>query len=163
MFEEYLFKTVPYQHQIDALDESYDEKVYALFMEMGCGKSKVVIDNFANLYLEDKINTVLIIAPKGVYDNWYSKEIPAHLPEKVDHYMVKWSPSTSKKNLDSLSKVYESGSKHLRIFIMNVEALSTKKGTGAAAKFINSGRCMFIVDESTTIKNHKAKRTVRFV
>tara|TARA_R110000787_G_scaffold43783_1_gene107231 strand:- start:13886 stop:15334 length:1449 start_codon:yes stop_codon:yes gene_type:complete len=163
MFEEYLFKTVPYQHQIDALDESYDEKVYALFMEMGCGKSKVVIDNFSNLYLEDKINTVLIIAPKGVYDNWYSKEIPAHLPEKVDHYMVKWSPSTSKKNLDSLSKVYESGSKHLRIFIMNVEALSTKKGTGAAAKFINSGRCMFIVDESTTIKNHKAKRTVNTV
>ena len=65
---DFLFKTQPYEHQLEALEESYDKQEYALFMEMGCGKSKVVIDNFVQLFRENKINGVLIIAPKGVYD-----------------------------------------------------------------------------------------------
>ena len=73
---DFLFKTKPYEHQLEALEKSYDKEEFALFMEMGCGKSKVVIDNFVHLYREEKINGVLIIAPKGVYDTWYSKEIP---------------------------------------------------------------------------------------
>ena len=47
----------------------------------------------------------------------------------------------------------------LHIFIMNVEALSTKKGTAFANKFLNSHNTLIEVDESTTIKNPSAKRT----
>ena len=42
---------------------------------------------------------------------------------------------------------------------MNIEALSTKKGKEFAARFVMSNKTMFIVDESTTIKNPEAKRT----
>ena len=49
---EFLFKTNPYQHQLEALESSHDKEEFALFMEMGCGKSKVVIDNFVHLYRE---------------------------------------------------------------------------------------------------------------
>jgi len=42
---------------------------------------------------------------------------------------------------------------------MNVEALSTTKGTDFAAKFINSHNTLMVIDESTTIKNPKARRT----
>jgi hypothetical protein len=39
--KKYKFKTKPFDHQITALDKSWDKKVYALFMEMGTGKTKV--------------------------------------------------------------------------------------------------------------------------
>ena len=52
-------------------------------MEMGTGKSKVLIDNMAMLYLEGQINFALVIAPKGVYRNWVAKEIPEHMSDDV--------------------------------------------------------------------------------
>jgi SNF2 family DNA or RNA helicase len=42
---------------------------------------------------------------------------------------------------------------------MNVEALSTSKGTEFAARFLNSHKTLMAIDESTTIKNSSAKRT----
>jgi hypothetical protein len=60
---------------------SWDKKVFAYFMEMGTGKSKVLIDNIAMLYDKGHINGALIIAPKGVYRTWYDEQIPDHLPE----------------------------------------------------------------------------------
>ena len=160
---EFVFKTKPYQHQLDALKESCDTTVFAIFMEMGCGKSKVAIDNFVYLYRQKKINGVLVLAPKGVYDTWYSKEIPIHTPENcVNYHAVKWSNANTKKNKKSLATLYEE-EERLNILIMNVEALSTKKGTQFATNFLLKRKCMFIIDESTTIKNHQAKRTINAV
>jgi hypothetical protein len=41
MIEHYKFKTKPYEHQLKALQSSWDKKTFALFMEMGTGNSKV--------------------------------------------------------------------------------------------------------------------------
>ena len=62
-------KTEPYDHQREALRLSYKKENFAYFMEMGCGKSKVLIDNIAWLYWHTKIDTAIIVAPKGVYTN----------------------------------------------------------------------------------------------
>ena len=88
---QFIYKTTPYAHQVSALKMSCDKEAFALFMEMGCGKSKVVIDNFAKLYNDKKLNGVLIVAPKGVYDNWFTYEIPTHLPDQIPRSVVKWS------------------------------------------------------------------------
>jgi len=45
----YKFKTKPYAHQLDALEASWDKENFAYFMEMGTGKSKVLLDNAAIL------------------------------------------------------------------------------------------------------------------
>ena len=58
----YRFKTKPFQHQLDALNESWNKENWALFMEMGTGKTKVAIDNMAILYDKGKINSALIIS-----------------------------------------------------------------------------------------------------
>ena len=154
----YKFKTKPYDHQLKALDKSWDKKQYGYFMEMGTGKSKVLVDNMAMLYDKGKINGALIIAPKGVYRNWYSQEIPNHLASHIDHKTVLWTATTSKakdKEYQQLFKVdYD-----LHILIMNVEAFSTKKGLEFAAKFMNCHKTLMAVDESTTIKTPSAKRT----
>ena len=52
----YKFKTKPYAHQITALEKSWQREYYAYFMEMGTGKSKVLLDNIAMLYDQGKID-----------------------------------------------------------------------------------------------------------
>ena len=44
---EFRFKTKPYKHQLDALKTSCEKDEYALLMDMGTGKSKVLIDTIA--------------------------------------------------------------------------------------------------------------------
>ena len=154
----YKFKTKPYDHQITALEKSWDKKEYAYFMEMGTGKSKVLVDNIAMLYDKGRINGALIIAPKGVYRNWYSQEIPNHLPGHIEHKTVLWTATTSKakdKEYQQLFKI----DLDLHILIMNVEAFSTKKGLEFATFFLNCHNSLMAVDESTTIKTPSAKRT----
>ena len=154
----YKFKTKPYAHQLTALEKSWDKTEYGYFMEMGTGKSKVLVDNMAMLYDKGKINGAIIVAPKGVYRNWYSQEIPNHLPSHIQPKMVLWTALTSKKKDKEYQTLFETGH-DLHILIINVEALSTKKGLDFAAKFMRCHKTMLAIDESTTIKNPNAKRT----
>ena len=158
----YKFKTKPYAHQITALEKSWNKEAYAYFMEMGTGKSKVLIDNISMLYDKGKINGALIIAPKGVYQNWHDLEIPTHMADHIEKTMVLWKSNISQEQQKKLNTLFKS-SYDLHILIMNVEALSTKKGLEFAAKFINCHNTLMAIDESTTIKNPDAKRTKNIV
>ena len=154
----YKFKTKPYAHQITALEKSWHKDEYAYFMEMGTGKSKVLVDNIAMLYDKGSINGALIIAPKGVYRNWFSQEIPQHLPSHVDYKTVLWTALTSKTKDKEYQQLFKSDI-DLHILIMNVEAFSTKKGLEFATRFLRCHNTLMAVDESTTIKTPSAKRT----
>jgi SNF2 family DNA or RNA helicase len=151
----YKFKSKPFAHQSKALEMSWDKEVFAYFMEMGTGKSKVLIDNIAMLYNAGKIDSALIIAPKGVYKNWFDSEIPTHLPDYIEKKMALWRTDPNAKELQPL---FKSGAE-LHILIMNVEAFSTKKGVMFANKFLSCHKALIGIDESTTIKNPNAKRT----
>ena len=154
----YKFKTKPYAHQLIALEKSWDKTEYGYFMEMGTGKSKVLVDNMAMLYDKGKINGAIIVAPKGVYRTWLEQEIPTHLASHIQPTMVLWTASTSKTKDKEYQLLFKTGH-DLHILIMNVEALSTKKGLAFAAKFMSCHETMLAIDESTTIKNPSAKRT----
>ena len=154
----YKFKTKPYAHQLTALEKSWNKETYAYFMEMGTGKSKVLVDNMAMLYDKGRINGAVIVAPKGVYRNWFSQEIPNHLASHIQPKMVLWTALTSKTKDKEYQTLFETGH-DLHILIINVEALSTKKGLDFAAKFMRCHKTMLAIDESTTIKNPSAKRT----
>ena len=93
---DYKFKTKPYAHQLKALEKSWDKESYAYFMEMGTGKSKVLIDNLAMLYDKGKVNGALIVAPKGVVGTWYNNELPTHLPDHIDNKTVLWQAMINK-------------------------------------------------------------------
>ena len=154
----YKFKTKPYAHQITALEKSWNRETYAYFMEMGTGKTKVLIDNAAMLYDKGKIDGLLIVAPKGVIGTWYNQELPTHLPDHIENVTILWQANITKGQQEKLDTLFETETA-LHILIMNVEALSTTKGTDFAAKFINSHNTLMVIDESTTIKNPSAKRT----
>ena len=158
----YKFKTKPYEHQLKALEMSWERPYFAYFMEMGTGKSKVLIDNISMLYDNGKINGVLIVAPKGVVKNWHEGEIPTHLVDHIEHKNILWQSLINIKQQKKLDSLFETG-EDLHILVMNVESLSTKKGVAFAEKFLNSHRALMAIDESTTIKNPEAKRTKNIV
>jgi SNF2 family DNA or RNA helicase len=148
----YKFKTEPFEHQRKALEKCWDKKEYALFMEMGTGKTKVIIDNIGILKQQGLIDIAVIVAPKSVYLNW-EDEIATHLSDDIKHVIYYWNKS--KKPIDK--EILEGT---LGIYLVNVEALSHKSGV----VFLNDllklySKSIFIVDESTTIKNQSAART----
>ena len=160
---EFNFKTTPYAHQQEVFDASWHSESWALFLEMGTGKTKVTIDTIAKLYCDGEINAAVVIAPKGVYGNWVSKEIPQHMPDDVPCNVVLWQPNLTQKFKAELMAL-TNDQEHLKILVMNVEAFSSKKGPEVAAWFIKRNpNCLMVVDESTSIKNRTAKRTKSIV
>ena len=158
----YKFKMPPYEHQLTALRKGWNLDEFAYFMEMGTGKSKVLIDNFSVLYDKGHIGGVLIIAPKGVYRNWSSNEIPTHMPDHVLADICIWQPNHTQKFLTTWKKLFEDNY-NLKIFLMNIEAFSTRKGVEVAEKFLLAHSTLMAIDESTTIKSKNAKRTKSIV
>jgi SNF2 family DNA or RNA helicase len=154
----YSFQTTPYAHQKEVLEASWNETVWAYFLEMGTGKSKICIDNAAILFERGEIDTLIVIAPKGVYRNWARIEVPAHLPERIERDLAVWRPSPNKAEKKALTDLLEP-SAAFKILIMNVEALSTAKGQRFLEALLKASTAMLAVDESTTIKSPKARRT----
>ena len=104
---------------------------------MGTGKTKVTIDNIAFLFLQRKITASLIIAPKSVYTNW-ELEIETHMPDVIKYRIYKW-------NLDKPKDYYKLNEfSHLRIFLINVEALSTKRGFEACVDYLTKNKLNFV-------------------
>jgi SNF2 family DNA or RNA helicase len=109
------------------------------------------------LYDRGKIDRALVIAPNGIKRNWRN-ELSVHMADHVNYRVAVWSASPKKKEKDELEQLSVM-SDDLTILIMNIEAFSTQRGAEFARKFIFSGSCFMVVDESTTIKNHAARRT----
>lgn len=154
------FKTRPYSYQYNVIDNSWMLPEFAMHLEMGLGKTRIVIDSLALAYMEQKITSALVIAPAGVYQNWlfeFDKHCPNHVP--LDIYT--WRRLNTKKDKEAFRDFVMSEEESLKVFLMNVEALSTGNGYKAADIFLQRvpGDSAMIIDESTSIKSHKAKRT----
>jgi len=160
--EKYPFKNKPFLHQAAYLQRFWEAPRAALFAEMGTGKSFMLINNCAMLYDKGAIDAMLIVAPKGVYRNWYKSELPKHMPAHISYKMACWSPAPRKAEKQEM-EVMMNAVDDMRILIMNIEAFSTEKGQAFAKLFLRITKAFMAVDESTTIKTPSAKRTKAIV
>lgn len=158
MVTDYKFETLPFEHQEKAFAISRDKKAFALLMEQGTGKSKVLIDTAAYLWENGKIHSVVVIAPKSVCRNWAQKEVPTHLPKRIDRLIGVWSAAPKKAEQAALDELMEFKPLSLRWFIMNAEAVATEKGARFLHRFLVTYQCLLVLDESTLFKNPKAAR-----
>lgn len=154
----YPFKNRPFAHQAAYLQRFWSEPVAALFADMGTGKSYMLTNNIALLYDKGKINGALIVAPKGVYRNWYDTEIPKHLPSHIVYRMAIWTPSPRKAEQKALEDLF-TVTEDLKILLMNIEAFSTSRGTAFAKRFLLVHNALMAIDESTTIKTPGSARS----
>ncbi|MBV5327133.1 MAG: DEAD/DEAH box helicase [Chlorobium sp.] len=153
---DYLYKTKPFAHQKEIFELSKDKEAYGLLLEMGCGKSKIIVDTSCWLYAYGKIDAALIIAPNGVTNVWPGQYID-HAPDYIDYSCALYRSSPNKKEEELLCKTMNH--KGLKVVVMNIEAFATKKGALFAKNFLTSLRSIMIIDESSMIKSPKAIRT----
>lgn len=144
------------EHQIKALTLSKDEPDYALLMEQGTGKTKVVLENAQYLYSIGKIKTLIIVAwPNGVHRNWVENEIPEDVA--IEHKAEYWSSSLTKTKEKSLISLH--AYEGFKIITFNIEAMTSEKAQTWLLRFVRLGDCMFVIDQSACIKTPSAKRT----
>ena len=157
---DYLYKTTPFDHQDEIFKATRDLEFWGLFLEQGTGKTKIIIDNAAWLYMNGKINFLLVIAPNGVHYNWIVNEVAAHLPDHINRATLIWNSEKShtKKYQKEMTEFFESDD-CLKIFTFNIDAVLTKRLSEFMNKCILSHTSMGVVDESQFIKSPSAKRT----
>jgi SNF2 family DNA or RNA helicase len=162
LFASYPFKVEPYAFQRKILNETALKTAWAYFMEMGTGKSKLVIDSFTLLYYQAEIDTVVIMAKKGEYANWIYDLIPTHLPNElaVETYLFSTLYFRSAPGRRAWESFKRPDKRRLRIFVINVEALITDVGfTALKSIYASSSAVFLVIDESTCVKATTSKRS----
>lgn len=159
------FKTSPRKHQLEILQSTAEMPHFAIFWEMRVGKSKLIIDNAAYLFEQEKINGVLILAPSGVDLNWALDEIPKHLPDDImkQSRILRFSSSKGGTKWQKAEVKWNREHNGLAWLIMSYDAIMTNDGKEAAMSFLEQRSAFYVLDESVSIKTPKAKRTQRIV
>ena len=158
--DNYPYKHQPFKHQREIFERSWDLDGYALFMEMGTGKTKILADTVGALYLSDKIDGAIVIAKKGEYSNWPVVELPKHMSDDVPWDSFLWT--SYKMQVAWGREQYAAFLKEgkLRFLTINVESLAVPAFQKAVALFREAcPRFALIIDESTCIKHYDNKRS----
>jgi hypothetical protein len=151
----YLSSTSPYAHQIRAFDKLLRLPYFALFMEQGTGKTKVMIDMAGTHWCEGTITAFLIITLRGVHNQWIEEQLPNHMGKMVPWVGQAWNKDKPVFAPGMLDK------KKLAVFSINIDAIRTAKGFAAVRTFIeeHEGKVMCVCDESQEISNATAGRS----
>jgi len=174
----YDYKTKPLPHQAAEFELTRDLKNRALWWEMGCGKTKPMIDTAAWLFLRGEITGVLVLAPKGVAPNWARDELDKHLPDAVRRRTRVLLWDSGKAGTKYYQQEVERALAHdgLLFVCMSYNGIMTevapgaekpmhvrklRKGRELAKELLTSRRCMMILDESPRIKDPGTKTAKR--
>jgi SNF2 family DNA or RNA helicase len=140
--KDYKFKTQPYQHQLMCFNIFKDKLSGALFLEMGLGKTKIVIDICAYLYEKKEVRKILYVCPNSILDN-VENEFKQHSPVPFRLYKLQGKLS-NRKDILNIDKP--------GVYIINYEAIHC-----LGQELFKANFDMAICDESSRIKNPKAK------
>lgn len=151
------FKTKPFEHQLKAFSLSRHAEYFGLFMEMGTGKTKILVDNAFALYSEGYLDRVIVVTINGVHQQWVDQQIPEHAPDFPWEARA-YSSGLGVKAIRDMEEAAEDFSK-LQFMTMAFESLASKRAQEMFIRWARSGRVMIILDESQKIKNPSAART----
>jgi len=156
-------KTEPFAHQLHELEHFGERKSRGLFWEMGCGKTKPVIDSAAVMYDSGAITGVVVLAPNGVHRNWTEDEIPLHMSEQVSGEVASHMWQTAKSRTNKHRLAADKVLKHdgLAVLTMTYSAVMTEPGRQYLRQFFKDRDCLYVLDEVPAIKTPGAKRTIR--
>ncbi len=167
----YTPKTEPFPHQRELFERTRDMEAYAVLWEVGCGKTKPILDTIGHLFTEGKINGALVLAPKSVAPNWVNDELPLHLGVPCRVWLWDTSKATGKGWQEKLAEFLATPEDELAILVLSYDAIMTSrkpgakrgllKGREAAKKLLTERECMMVLDESARVKNPSTRRTKR--
>ena len=147
----YLPKTKPRDHQLRAAQEMECQRAFALFMAPGTGKTKSGIDRAGQLFCAQKISGMVIVAPKGIHNQWIFAQFPIHcgVPYIAFAWPIKEFPAALRPSNDAL-----------KVLSVGWDRATTDIGFNMIAEFIrvHRGRVLFVGDESHVVKNPSTQR-----
>lgn len=155
---DYKFKRAPMAHQAKAFLLSREAPAFGLFMEQGTGKTKVIIDTACYLYRKGLIDALVVVAwPNGVHRNWVEYELEEDMT--VPYLAKAWNSGddTVKGRVDWRKWILTKD--RLKFAGFNIECFRSPRGQELLLDILSSHRCLFVIDQSASIKNHKAQRT----
>ncbi len=159
----YTYKTTPFAHQREVFEASRDLEIYALWWEMGVGKTKTIIDTAAWLAQRGKIDAVLVVAPNGVHSNWIQEEIPRHWPDDTLSWTFEYHAKKAGTITHQAGAKLIMGAECVAVVAMTYDAIMTERGDKFVRRFLGERRVLLVLDESARIKNPGAKRTKRLI
>jgi SNF2-related domain len=146
----------PYTHQVIGIDKLVTHPFFALFDEMGAGKTLQCVVAAGILLLEKKINRVVVIAPAAVRAVWYDQEmgeITKHLPRGIHGRVVLFHSRSREWRIPETE-----GSIPSEWIVTNYEILRQQVWLSQLLPHIDN-RTLLILDESSLIKSWKAEQT----
>lgn len=150
---DYTFATTPYDHQVVAFNSCKNAEFFAHLMEMGTGKTKVVVDAICWRAQQKKGTQlrVLIVAPKTICSNWV-EEFSKHTTMDINLGRIdRRSPYIRMEQLLELIRDKETP---VIVGIINYEGVKMLEDALSKVQFD-----LMVCDESTWIKNGDAERT----
>jgi SNF2 family DNA or RNA helicase len=140
----------PFEHQKVGVRALITHPRFALFDEMGAGKTKQVIDTACFLADAGVIDTVLVISPASVRAVWAGEfgEIDKHA----------WFPSTISEYHSKTPRLAHAAGT-LNWHVTNYEFIRDKARLTALMTQLVNRKVMMVLDESSRIKSHKAATT----
>lgn len=144
-----------FAHQEQAFNAAAEKDDFAFLMDMGTGKSKVLIDNAAFLAAQHKIDRVLVVAPKSVHLQWVEEQLEKHWPAAIPYSACAQS---DKKKPDWWGEWPQNMGRVLWVTV-NFDALLNAQTRKTLQSFLRAGKSMMVVDESQKIKNPQASRS----
>jgi SNF2 family DNA or RNA helicase len=153
------FKTEPRPYQLRFFERFKDSDYFALFMDMGTGKTKVALDVAAHKFQTGQCDAMLVIAPNHVHEQWVDAECPKHLA--VPYRPMVWHSDWVGRSywVKTLNEFIQLKDQRLKVLVVNVEAFSSDSVVPFVADYVHSNKVFIVVDEGTRIKHENAKRT----
>lgn len=141
----------PYQVQLEALKRAEGRRHFAYFLEMGLGKTALVLAEYVSLIQQGLVDNLLVICPNSLKSVWIDEMSKVGFPPGINRAawpdLIQFThPLSDNKNF---------------VLIMNYEACIANVGR-AGFHFMTKMlalRTMLVIDESTQIKNPQARRT----
>lgn len=140
-----------WEHQKRAVPFLVNTQEYALFFEMGAGKTATMIHGLRQMYARaGRIQRTIILAPLIVLRNW-KKEFAMHSKIKSENILV--LDQAGKKRLELFQK--QKAKANNFIVITNYEAMQM---TSLLIELMQWSPEILVCDESHRLKNHQSKR-----
>lgn len=147
-------RSAPFPHQIVDTESVLNKPHYVLGLEMGLGKSRIVIDAACALYCTNTIDTLLVVCPAPVRSVWldpdpvlgeFSKWVWDGMPYDLREYHARTPlPRTSKG---------------LQVIVTNPEFIRRTERLGPLVEWAAKRRVMLVVDESWQYQNPRSQQT----
>ena len=151
----HLWKSKPYKHQVQDVVLLMEHEYFGLLNEMGCGKSKSVVDAACELWRVGAIDTVLVVSPATVRSVWIEPSLD--LPGEIRKHA--WVDSCVLEFHNPIKIAWKDDNPMLYWVVTNYEYLRQEKHREELKKLLHGHRVLMVCDESSYIKNRQAAQT----